>query len=496
VSAPLDILLVNVGSSRKRIYQALSQDFSAVDPPFWAALTAGYLRGHGLGVDILDANVRNLDLAETAAEIVRTGARWTAIVVYSQQANVCTPIMPAVGALCREVKALDPGHQLVLTGWHPSALPQRTMDEEVCDALAVGEGFYTLRALLDGRPRADVPGLWWRDGAAVRGNPRPPNIQDLTAELGEVAWDLLPMASGHYRGFNWMCLGSLETRTHAASIMTSLGCPFGCTFCAIHATFGDRKIRYWSPAWALRQLDELHTRYGVRHINLNDELFVFDPDHYLPIAAGLIERGYGLNLCAFARVDRLDAMPPGELETLKRAGFNWFKLGIESANTAVLRQAHKGRYDREVIRRVVRKVHDAGIDLCANFMFGLPGDTHETMQETLDLALELEPAFPSFFCTMAIPGSDLYAEALAQGWELPATWLGYASQGYDFHPLPTATLTAADIVRFRDHAFDTYFGRPAYLDMIERKFGRAAREHVAAMTGIHLKRRLLGDPPP
>jgi radical SAM superfamily enzyme YgiQ (UPF0313 family) len=240
-------------------------------------------------------------------------------------------------------------------------------------------------------------------------------------------------------------------------------------------------------------MDVLAQRYGVKHINLNDELFVLNPRHYLPIAEGLIERDYGLNLCAFARVDRVDAMMPGELATLKRAGFNWFKLGIESASPAVLERAHKGKYTKAVIRRVVGKVHDAGIELCANFLFGLPGDTMETMQENLDFAIELNCAFPSFFCAMAIPGSDLYDEAFRKGWELPETWLGYASQGYDFHPLPTETLSAADVLRFRDRAFDTYFTRPAYLASIERKFGSAARKHVESMTAIRLKRRLLED---
>ena len=73
----------------------------------------------------------------------------------------------------------------------------------------------------------------------------------------------------------------------------------------------------------------------------------------------------------------------------------------------------------DAVRNAVAKAHDAGIDFCANFMFGLPGDDYDSMQDTLDLALELMPAFPSFFCAMAIPGSDLYEEALKKGLPLP-----------------------------------------------------------------------------
>ena len=489
----LDILLVNVGGTKKKVYQDLSSDFSACEPPFWAALTAGYLRKHGFRVDILEANVLNLDPKETVAEIGKRNARYTDIVVYSQQANTCTPIMTGVGQLCRAVKEADPSIRLVLSGWHPSALPERTIREEACDFVVEGEGFRALRGLLAGRAFRDIPSLWWKENGEILHNAREPNIADLTGELSDVAWDLLPLRSGDYRAFNWMTLQDLQSRNRYAGMFTSLGCPYRCTFCAIHATFGDRRIRYWSPEWAMKQFDTLARDYGVRHINLIDELYVFDPRHYMPIAEALLQREYTLNFCAFARVDRVDHMSVDELRTLKKAGFNWFKLGIESVSTKVLKLAHKGRYNREVIKRVVGRIHDAGIDLCANFMFGLPGDTLASMQENLDFAQELNCAFPSFFCAMAPPGSDLYREAVAKGTPLPAQWIGYAQQGYDFLPLPTETLTAAQVLKFRDEAFQKYFTDPRYLASIEQKFGKAAREHVAAMTRIRLKRKILGD---
>lgn len=493
MSDPLDILLINIGGTKKKVYQGLSRDFSAVEPPFWAALTAGFVRKHGFTVDILDANFLNLDIAETAVAATRRKARLYAIVVYSQQANTCTPIMSGVSQLCTALKQQDAGLPLILTGWHPSCLPERTMRDESCDMVAEGEGFYTLLGLLRGDAREKIPGLWWREGDTLRHNPRAPNIEDLTHELDQVAWDLLPLASGNYRAFNWMTLHDLESRNHYAGMFTSLGCPYQCSFCAIHATFGERRIRYWSPAWAMRQFDSLARDYGVRHINLIDELYVFNPKHYRPIAEALLTREYKLNFCAFARVDRVDKMDIEELRLLKRAGFNWFKLGIEHADERVLNLAHKGRYTKDVIRRVVGKIHEAGIDLCANFMFGLPGDTWETMQDNLNFAMELNCAFPSFFCTMAPPGSDLYKEALANGTPLPDSWVGYAQQGYDFLPLPTEHLTAAEVLRFRDWAFNVYFTNPRYLNMIERKFGPAARAHVEAMTTVRLKRRILGD---
>ncbi len=486
-----DILLVNAGGTRKQVYQDLSKVFSAIDTPFWAALTAGYLRNRGFNVDILDANALNLDLNETVEAIADMSPKSIAIVCYSQQANVSAPIMVAVGQLCRKIKDRLPETRLILTGWHPSALPERTLKEEACDLLVQGEGFRALADLLAGREYGDIKGLWWKNGSGVLHGPAPENVRDLTTELPDVAWDLLPMDK--YRAFSWMCLRDFSERTRFASIFTSLGCPYKCSFCAIHATYGEHRIRYWSPAWTLRQIDALVTRYGVRHINIHDELFVFDPRHYLPIAEGIIERGYDLNINAFARVDVLDRIDPKHLEILKKAGFHWLKLGIETGNTHIRANVGKHSYGIDAVRNAVSKAHSAGIDFCANFMFGLPGDDYNTMQDTLNLALELMPAFPSFFCAMAIPGSDLYQEALEKGYPLPDTWLGYASQGYEFQPLPTEHLSAAQIVEFRDYAFDTYFKNPGYLNMIETKFGLEARDHIKEMTAIRLKRKILGD---
>ncbi|MCX5809851.1 MAG: radical SAM protein [Proteobacteria bacterium] len=486
-----DIVLVNVGGTRKQVYQDLGKVFSAIDTPFWAALTAGYLRGKGFKVNILDANALNLDLDETVEALVKIDPRFIAIVCYSQQANVSTPIMVAVGQLCRKIKGTIPETGLILTGWHPSALPERTLREEACDMLVKGEGFYTLADLLAGKDFSEIPGLWWKDGSEILCGPAPENIKDLTAELPDVAWDLLPM--DNYRAFSWMCLHDFSERTKFASIFTSLGCPYRCSFCAIHATYGEHRIRYWSPEWVLRQIDILVNDYGVRHINIHDELFVFNTKHYLPIAEGLIERGYNLNINAFARVDVLDKAETQNLITLRKAGFQWLKLGIETGNSSIRANVGKDSYGIDAVRNAVAKAHGVGIDFCANFMFGLPGDDYNSMQDTLNLALELMPVFPSFFCTMAIPGSDLYSEALEKEIPLPDTWLGYASQGYEFKPLPTEHLSAAQVLEFRDYVFDTYFKNPKYLHMIETKFGNEAREHIKEMTAIKLKRKLLGD---
>ena len=117
------------------------------------------------------------------------------------------------------------------------------------------------------------------------------------------------------------------------------------------------------------------------------------------------------------------------------------------------------------------------------------------MQETLDLALELNCEFANFYSAMAYPGSALYAMAVRKGLPLPERWSGYSQHSYDCTPLPTGTVSAAEVLRFRDDAFHAYFGNPRYLDMVMARFGPQTRQHVEDMARHRLRRKLLEPAP-
>lgn len=487
----LDLLIVNVGNIKKRVYQELGNEFSAVEPPFWAALTADFIRRSGYSVEILDANVYNYTYTETAKIIEEKNPRFVGVIVFSQQANTCAPIMDSVTELCNEIRNTNKDRQIILSGWHPSALPRRTMEEVPCNCLIVGEGFHTYRELLNNSQMDNILGLWYWENGIIRNNPDRTPIENLDDELPDVAWDLLPLNEGQYRGFNWLCLQDLDSRSQCATIYTSLGCPYHCTFCAIHAAFKSDHVRFWSPEWVIKQLSHLYHKYGVTNVNLLDEIFILNKNHYMKIAEGIINEKLPLNICAFARVDIIDKISFDDMKILKKAGINWLKLGIESTKSEMLAGVDKGAYDCDTSRRVVKKIHDAGMDICANFMFGLPGDTWDSMQNNLNFAYECNCAFPSFFCTMAPPGSELYERASELGLVLPDTWDGYAQQGYNFLPLSTDELSAKEVLAFRDYAFTSYFTNPRYLHMIEQKFGKKALTHIEDMAKIPLKRKIL-----
>lgn len=261
----------------------------------------------------------------------------------------------------------------------------------------------------------------------------------------------------------------------------------------VHAGHSNR-MRFWSPEWVNRQFDILVQDYGVETIRLVDELFFFNRRYYEPILNYNKEMGYGKNIrmWSYARVDTIN---PKFLDTFREGGVKWLACGFEAANQNVRREIYKGKFKETNIRSVVQEARDHGLWIGANWIFGHPTETYENMQESLDLAIELNTEFANFYCAAALPGSQLYYHAKEKGWELPAPDKpeGYAFLGYDCLPLPTEHLRSEEVLRFRDEAWHKYFERPEYLSMIERTFGQEARKNIEDQTKIKLKRKLLGD---
>jgi hypothetical protein len=148
-------------------------------------------------------------------------------------------------------------------------------------------------------------------------------------------------------------------------------------------------------------------------------------------------------------------------------------------------------FDQDEVYRVLARVRAAGINVIGNYIFGLPEDDAETMQATLDLALDLKCEFANFYSAVAYPGSPLYALAVRQGVPLPERWTGYSQHSRDCLPLPTRHVTAREVLRFRDEAFLRYYTDPGYLETVERRFGPETVVHLRQMTGYRLERDLL-----
>ena len=486
----VDVLFVNPGS-RSAVYQELGDTFSAIEPPSLAGMFATYIRNKGLSVGIIDAPAHNLSpqgVARFVAENYKPVL--VVMVVYGFQPSASTQNMPAAGETCAALKELNGNCKIMMTGTHPAALPERTMREESIDYVCDREGpqtiLQTALALKSSSPDfSGIPSLWYRDDGRIVSNPPGELMDDLDREMPEVAWDLLPMEK--YRAHNWHCFERIHERSPYVSIHTSLGCPYKCSFCCINAPFGKSSYRMWSPDTVIKEIDVLVNKYGVRNIKFVDEMFVLNRNHVIGICDRIIERGYDLNIWAYARVD---TVKDEFLEKLRRAGFRWLALGIESGSKHVRDGVEKGRFGTSQILEVVKKIQDADIYVIGNYIFGLPDDTHESMQDTLELAIEANCEFANFYSAMAYPGSQLYRMAVEKGWELPDSWIGYSQHSYETKPLRTEVLGAAEVLKFRDEAFMKYFSNPKYLDMVRKKFGADVVQHVKDMTQIKLKRKL------
>ena len=217
-SRRLDILFIKPGS-QKQIYGSLSDhDLTAIEPPLWAAILAGFLRGLGYGVEILDAEVDGLtgglDWDQTARAAVDRGALLTAVMVSGHNPSASTMNMTGAGAITKKIKELAPDLAVCLTGLHVSALPERSLTEEATDFVIQGEGLRTLPPLIDTLKSQmpvfkGIPGLWYREDGQVVPSAMPEMWADLDT-LPMPAWDLLPME--RYRAHNWHCFDDVSRR--------------------------------------------------------------------------------------------------------------------------------------------------------------------------------------------------------------------------------------------------------------------------------------------
>lgn len=474
-----DLLLIHPGSA-KIVYQTLESEFTAIEPPLWCRLIAGYCLDRGHSVKILDAEADDLSPKRVVDRVAEINPSLVCIVAFGHQPSASTQSMEAVIEISGEIKSRNQDQCLIIVGGHASALPELTLEQTGADYVCSGEGPVTVEQILGNK--SHILGLVTRHGPYGVKTSMPAPLLDVSELHGDV-WDLLPME--RYRAHNWQCLGDMDAKQPYASIYTSLGCPFKCSFCCINAPFGGNFYRMRKPEDVIAEIDKLYHCYGVKTFKIIDEMFVLNKGHVAAICEGLAAKSYvdELNIWAYARID---TVKPGQPEMLRKAGIRWLALGIESGSSHVRDGAEKSLKTEDIFE-TVRMIQDAGINVIGNFIFGLPDDTMESMQETFDLAEELNCEFANFYSAMAYPGSQLYKTAT----ELPESWGGYSQHSFDCHPLPTETLSSADVLAFRDKSFHDYFTGMMYHNMIAEKFGSKTSVHIAKMAEIRLDRKLL-----
>ena len=482
----IDIALIKPASG-KLIYGQLNDfELTAIEPPLWSAILAGYLRGLGYSVVLYDEEAQDLSHEDTAKEIQYLKPHLAVVVVSGTNPSASTMNMSGADEIISSLKQLDPNIKTMLAGLHPSALPERTAKESAADFVCQGEGFHTIPKLIDVlRNNGDnyqIEGLIYEQDGSIVSNPRPAIMQDLSV-VGQPAWDMLPMDK--YRAHNWHCFDDIDNRSPYAVIYTSLGCPFKCSFCCINALFGKNTIRYRSTDDVVDEIDFLVNSYGIRNIKISDEMFAMNERRVVELCDKIIERKYDLNMWAYARVN---TVTEPMLVKMKQAGINWLAYGFESGSKRVIDDVTKG-YKMEQVQDVVKLSYDLGFYICANYIFGLPEDDYDSMNETLTLMFDINAEYANIYSAMAFPGSQLFDIALENNWQLPDTWHGYSQYGYESQPLPTKYLSGGQVLAFRDYAFEAYHKSPRYLAMMRKKFGDKTVDYINKMTSRKLERK-------
>jgi len=507
----LDITFI-IPNNSNVTYQQLSNKYSAIETPTWALLLAESCRKKGFKVNILDTLAEQLNDEEALNRIKKQKSKLICFVVYGQNVNAGTTNMSGATRLSNYLKKNNYTGLISFIGSHVQALPKETLEKEKSiDFVFLNEGVYALWNILKlvkitEETIKKINGIAYKvcDQVIINKPERIVPNERMDIDLPGYAWDLLPFKNKPldlYRSPMWHAEYNDENRSPYAAIQTSLGCQFKCSFCMINLINKDNSdelgvasnysgMRHWSPEFIIKEFDKL-LDFGVTTIRIVDEMFLLNPKYYEPLCGLLAERNKNNNLkiWAYSRIDTIRRKDI--LKMVRKAGIKWLCLGIESGDKKVRLEVAKGKFEDVDVENVINQVHEAGIEVMANYIYGLPGDTKETIEKTFQLSLKLNTLGWNTYAAMALPGSELYKNALKNNIKLPDNYDGYSFHSYTTQPLPTEKLSAAEILKLRDEKFIEYHSNNNFLNKIEKKFGISARKNIQEMTKFKLKRKII-----
>ncbi len=313
---------------------------------------------------------------------------------------------PSFGSDIRVAERLKDENPRVLVGMvgaHVAVLPEASLRAaRAVDWVGVGEFDYACAEVAEGRPLGTVRGIAYREGGRVRFTPPRPPIEDM---------DALPFVVDVYRRdltIEHYVIGYL---LHPyVSLYTGRGCRSKCTFCLWPQTVGGHRYRVRSPASVEAEMARAKRYFPqVREFFFDDDTFTDDLPRAEEIARRLGRLGITWSCNAKANV------PRRTLEVLRDNGLRLLLVGYESGNQRILNNIKKGvRLD--VARQFTRDAKSLGITIHGTFILGLPGETHETIQETVRFACEVEPDTIQVSLAAPYPGTALHREAQERGW--------------------------------------------------------------------------------
>jgi radical SAM superfamily enzyme YgiQ (UPF0313 family) len=408
-----------------------------ITPPLGLGYLAAYLKQAGFSAEIIDGLNRGLG----AAEITRlcAGADLVGINCYSAY-------YPQVIQLGRALK--QAGKVVVIGGPHPTFLPEETLRETGADYIVLGEGEETLKELacaLDNRlPIEKIPGLFSSGSGSAK--------RDFITDL-----DCLPFPDWQQidpRVYKKAPHSGVVRRFPVAPITSSRGCPYSCSFCA-SPQFWQRKIRFRSARNVVDEIEFLAKRFRVREIHFEDDNLTLKREHVANICEEILRRGIKVSWATPNGI-RADTLDVELMNLMKRSGCYQLAFGIESADEGILKHAGK-EAGLEAMERAIRIARKAGIMTQGFFIFGLPGETPQTIRSTIKYARDSLLDKAQFLLLDIFPGSRLWDELAGQ---FNPDWQRRSYQQVSWVPLG---LTAEYLQQAPAKAFRSFFRRPQRL---------------------------------
>jgi radical SAM superfamily enzyme YgiQ (UPF0313 family) len=436
----MKILLINPPWSYGKLDRA-----GGIFPPLGLAYIAAFLRNKNYEVKILDAYANNMKEREILSIVKKECPDIVGI-------TCSTANFLLASTIAKQIKNIKDSF-IVFGGSHVSALPEETLKiSPFIDAIVSGEGeitFYELVKSIDEKKSfKNIKGLIYREGKKIIKN-KPRSLIDNLDNLPLPARDLLPMEK--YHSYSYFSRGKFAT------MITSRGCPFSCIFCA-SSVMWRRRYRCHSIERVLIEISEIINKYKIRHILFNDDEFTLDKKRTEKLCDMIIKSNYDIEWGCLSRVSDINKKL---LQKMKKAGCIDIYFGIESGNQKILNSINK-KITLNQIRKAVKLTKEVGIMARNGFVIGLPNDTKETIEETINFAKELDGDITYFNIAIPFPGTQLYETAIKNGFLKISDWSKFSAIG-NCAVMSNENLSNEEITRLVSKAYMKIYLRPNYI---------------------------------
>ncbi|MEC7641291.1 MAG: radical SAM protein [Nitrospinota bacterium] len=356
-------------------------------------------------------------------------------------------------ASTKYIKSKNPSIKVIFCGSHPTLMPKITLEEEAIDYIVLREPELStrdlIRRIVSHKSLADLDGCGYRYNGEIVINP-PQKFFDMN-ELPVPNWTLLPRNLDYFN--------PVVKRMPYATMQTSRGCPAKCIYCSSPFFYGNQ-IRVKTAENVLKEIRYL-VGLGYKEIFFRDETFTAFKARNIEICKAIIEEKIDVTWIANGRVDMIDVE---QADYMKRAGCHMLKFGVESGNDDLLVNIKKGASVQQC-REAFRVCHEVGLDTHSHIIFGSPGETLETIGETIKFAQEIDTTTASFGIMTPYAGTEHFDMVVKRhpeikdGSEITMDTLHTTA----YYTEAVCDLKHEQLQRMVSKAYRTFYFRPSYL---------------------------------